>query len=152
VPHQAFIPAPHQHINSCDGEIQTYCDTKFAGSGVKSDVDSEKLERIFSKSNSTKLFSNRYIAQKYVFSTLYSTIPHDKSKPGLINTIENCFSHKTGKGKYSYLVISHQKHYFVKYHPDCTHKYSEVEIKKMLEFLIDNVYVAVGGHVLQQSV
>jgi hypothetical protein len=33
-------------------------------------------------------------------------------------------------------VIS-QKHYmyFVKYHPDSTHKYSEVEIKKMLEFL-----------------
>jgi hypothetical protein len=43
-----------------------------------------------------------------------------------------------GKGN-----ISHQKHYFV--------KYSEVEIKKMLEFLIDNIYVVVGGQVFQQS-
>jgi hypothetical protein len=47
-------------------------------------------------------------------------------------------------------VISHQKHYFVKYHSDSTHKYSEIE--KMLEFLIDNIYVVVGGKVFQQSV
>jgi hypothetical protein len=59
-----------------------------------------------------------------------------------------------GKGKYqyAYLVISHQKHYFVKHQSDTMHKYSEVEIKKMLEFLIDNIYVVVGGQVFQQSV
>jgi hypothetical protein len=33
-----------------------------------------------------------------------------------------------------------------------TLKYSEVEIKKMLEFLIDNIYEVVGGQVFQQSV
>jgi ribosomal protein L18E len=49
-------------------------------------------------------------------------------------------------------VISHQKHYFVKYYSDSKHKYSEVEIKKMLDFLIDNDYVVVGGQVFQQSV
>jgi hypothetical protein len=32
------------------------------------------------------------------------------------------------------------------------HKYSEAEIKKMLEFHIDNIYVVVGGQVFQQSV
>jgi hypothetical protein len=32
------------------------------------------------------------------------------------------------------------------------HKFSEVDIKKMLEFLIDNIYVVVGGQVFQQSV
>ena len=59
---------------------------------------------------------------------------------------------KNWKRKYAYLVISHQKHYFVKHHSDSMHKYSEVEIKKMLEFLIDNIYVVVGGQVFQQSV
>jgi hypothetical protein len=34
------------------------------------------------------------------------------------------------------------------YHSDSMHKYSEVEIKKMLEFLIDNSYAG-GGQVLQ---
>jgi hypothetical protein len=58
---------------------------------------------------------------------------------------------KIGKG-YSYLVISHQKHYFVKYHSDFKHKYSEVEIKNMLEFLTDDIYVVVCRQVFQQSV
>ena len=88
----------------------------------------------------------------YDFSTLYTTIPHDKLKSRLLDIIDSCFFNKNGKRKYSYFVISHQKHYFVKYHSDSTHKYSEVEIKKMLEFLIDNIYVVVGGQVFQQSV
>jgi hypothetical protein len=49
-------------------------------------------------------------------------------------------------------VISHQEQYFVKYHSDSTHKYSQVKIKNMLEFLIDNIFVIVGGQVFQQSV
>jgi hypothetical protein len=42
-------------------------------------------------------------------------------------------------------VFSHQKQYFVKYHSDSMRRYSEVEIKKMLKFLIDNIFVVVGG-------
>jgi hypothetical protein len=42
-------------------------------------------------------------------------------------------------------VISHQKHYFDKYHSDSTHKHSEVQIKKMLEFFIDNIYIVVSS-------
>jgi hypothetical protein len=88
----------------------------------------------------------------YEFSTLYTTIPHDKLKFRRLDIINNCFVNKNGKRKYAYLVISHQNHYFVKHHSDSIHKYSEVEIKKMLEFLIDNIYVVVGGQVFQQSV
>jgi hypothetical protein len=40
---------------------------------------------------------------------------------------------------------------FVKYLSDSTHKCSKAEIKKMLEFLIENIYVVVGGQVFQQS-
>jgi hypothetical protein len=87
----------------------------------------------------------------YYFSTLYTTIPHDKLKSRLLDIIDSYSFHTHRKRKYSYLVISHQKHYFAKY-SDSTHKYSEVEIKKMLEFLIDAIYVVVGGQVFQQSV
>jgi hypothetical protein len=41
--------------------------------------------------------------------------------------------------------------YFVKYHSDSTHKYSEVDIKKTLRFLIDNIYAILGGQVFQLS-
>jgi hypothetical protein len=36
--------------------------------------------------------------------------------------------------------------------PDYTHEYSEDEIKKMLGFLIDDIFVVVGGQAFQQSV
>jgi hypothetical protein len=75
------------------------------------------------------------------FSTLHTTIPHEKLKCRVFNTIDNCFFHKNGKRKHSYQVLSHQKQCFVKYHSDSTHKYTEVEIKKMLEFLIDIEYI-----------
>jgi hypothetical protein len=55
---------------------------------------------------------------------------------------------KNGKRK----MISHQNNDFVKYHSDSTHTYSKVEIKKMQEFLIDNILVDVGVKVFQQSV
>jgi hypothetical protein len=65
----------------------------------------------------------------------------------LISLITVSFT-KMGKGN----MISHQKRHFVKYHSDSTHKYSEDEIKNMLEFFIDNTFVVVGGQVFQQSV
>ena len=88
----------------------------------------------------------------YDFSTLYTTIPHDKLKNKLFEIIDSCFFAKNGKRKYAYLVISHVNNYFVKNHSDSTHKYSEVDIKKMLEFLIDNIFVVFGDRVFQQTV
>jgi hypothetical protein len=35
---------------------------------------------------------------------------------------------------------------------DSTHKYSEVGVKKMLEFLIDNIFVVFGYQAFQQTV
>jgi hypothetical protein len=67
--------------------------------------------------------------------------------------IYNCFFfNKNWKRKYLYLAISHQKQYFVKYHSDSTHTYYEIEIKKILDFLISNIFVVIGGQVFQQSV
>jgi hypothetical protein len=79
------------------------------------------------------------------------TLPHDKLKSRLLDIIDKCYFNKNGKRKYSYLVISHHKHYFVTYHSDSTCKYSEVEVKKMLKFLIDIIYVVAERQVFQQS-
>ena len=88
----------------------------------------------------------------YDFSTLYTTIPHDKLKSRLSDIIDSCFFNKNGNRKFSYIVIGNRKHYFVKTHSDCPHKYSEVQIKRMLDFLIDNIYVVFGDQVFQQTV
>jgi hypothetical protein len=94
-------------------------------------------------------FSQINSIKTYDFLTLYTTIPHEQLKSRLFDIIDNCFFNKNEK-----IIFSDQssKHYFIRYHSDSSHKYSEVEIKKMLEFLIDNIFVVVGGEVFQQSV
>ena len=69
--------------------------------------------------------------------TLYSTIPHQKLKDRLTSIIRNAFIFKT---------------YFVKEHSDSKNKYSDDDIIKMLEFLIDNIFVVFAGKVFQQRV
>ena len=88
----------------------------------------------------------------YELSTLYTTILHNKLKTRLFHIIDSCFFNKNRKRKYSYIVISQSRNYFVKHHSDSTHKYFEVDIKAILEFLIDNIFVMFGNQVFQQTV
>ena len=61
---------------------------------------------------------------------------------------------KNGNRRYKYLVLGHEEwlSYFVKEHSDSKHKYSEDDIIKMLEFLVDNISVVFAGKVFQQIV
>ena len=78
--------------------------------------------------------------------------PHDKLKSRLFQIIDNCFLNKNGTRKYKFLVVGKQDTYFVRNHSDCPRKYSEADIKSLLGFLVDNIYVVFGDHVFQQSV
>lgn len=44
-----------------------------------------------------------------------------------------------------------QKNYFVKHNSNSTHTYSEANIKRILEFLIDSIYVVFRDQVFQLS-
>ena len=66
--------------------------------------------------------------------------------------IRNSFMFKNGNRRYKYLVLGHEESYFVKEHSDSKHKYSEDDIIKMLEFLVDNIFVVFAGEVFQQIV
>ena len=59
---------------------------------------------------------------------------------------------KNGNRRYIYLVLGHEESYFVKEHSDSKHKYSEDDIIKMLEFLVDSIFVVFAGKVFQQIV
>ena len=85
-------------------------------------------------------------------STLYTTIPHQKLKERLTSIIRNAFIFKNGNRRYKYLVFGHEETYFVKEHSDSKNKYSEKDIIKMLEFLVDNIFVVFAGKVFQQTV
>ena len=90
--------------------------------------------------------------QTFDFSTLYTTIPHNKLKARLRDTINSAFTTTNGKHRYQYIVVNYNKTYFVKNHSDSKNKFSANDIIRMLEFLIDNIYVEFGGEIFQQVV
>jgi hypothetical protein len=52
-----------------------------------------------------------------------------------------------------YLVLGRDRFYLVqKKHSDSTKAFSETDIINMLAFLIDNIFVMLGGRVFQQTV
>ena len=66
--------------------------------------------------------------------------------------IDQCIVKQNGNPRYEYLVLCKKKMaYFVREHTACAYKYSEGDIVKMLDFLID-IFVEFGGRVFQQSV
>ena len=83
--------------------------------------------------------------------TLYTTIPHDKLQNRQASIIRNSFVFKNGDHdrRYKHLVLGHEESYFVKEQSDSKNKYSEDDIIKMLEFLVDNIF---AGRVFQQIV
>ena len=90
--------------------------------------------------------------KSFDFSTLYTTIPHQKLKSRLATIIRNSFIHKNGYRRYKFLVLGREGPYFVKEHSDSKHKYTEDDIVNMLEFIVDNIFVVFGGKVFQQIV
>ena len=59
---------------------------------------------------------------------------------------------KTGKIRYEYIVVSYNSTYFVKDHSNAKHKYTENDIIRMIDFLIDNIFVECGGEIFQQVI
>ena len=101
----------------------------------------------------SRSLSSVFSIKTYDFSTLYTTIPHSKLKSRLKDIIYHSFINKTtGKRRYKYIVITNTSSYFVKYHSDAKHKYTEDDIVNMLDYLIDNIFVEFGGEMYQQVV
>ena len=88
----------------------------------------------------------------YDFSTLYTTIPHSLLKSRLAILIKNAFLHKNGSRRYKYIVVNYNTSYFVKNDTEARQKYTEVEVINMVHFLVDNIFVELGGHIYQQIV
>ena len=131
--------------------LQKYCETAYSRSGINQmwilKNSKELLEHLKSPT-----FNRVTSIKSFDFSTLYTTIPHQKLKDRLTSIIRNAFIFKNGNRRYKYLVLGHEETYFVKEHSDSKSKYSEDDIIKMLEFLVDNIFVVFAGKVFQQTV
>ena len=131
--------------------LRKYCETSYSRSGIN---------QMWVLKNSKELFEHlQYPNYNHItsiksfdFSTLYTTIPHQKLTSRLATIIRNSFIHKNGNRRYKFLVSGRKGPYFVTETSDSKNKYTEDDIISMLEFLVDNIFVVFGGKVFQQIV
>ena len=86
------------------------------------------------------------------FSTLYTSIPHDLLKSRMNSITNNAFKHKNGGTRYTHIKVCRNKSYFTSDPLNGDNKYTADDICKMIEFLVDNIYVRFGGQLFQQMV
>jgi hypothetical protein len=110
--------------------LKRYCPTAYYRSGVNQMwilKNSKELLEILKSHGFSKIDT----IKTYDFSTLYTTIPHNKLKSWLFQIVDFWFLNKNGTQKYKFLVTVKQDAYFVRHHSDSPYKYSEVNIKGM---------------------
>ena len=66
--------------------------------------------------------------------------------------INNAFKHKNGATRYTHIKVCRNKSYFTSDPLNGDNKYTADDICKMIEFLVDNIYVRFGGQLFRQMV
>ena len=68
------------------------------------------------------------------------------------NIINNAFKHKNGATRYTHIKVGRNKSYFTSDPFSGDNKYTVNDICKMIEFLVDNIYVRFGQQLFRQMV
>ena len=134
-----------------DGLVR-YSNTKTSHNGVNN---------MWILKNSTSLLSSldqldvhrATSVETFDFSTLYTSIPHDLLKSRISNLVYNAFRKKDGSVRDTHVKVTREKWYI-------THDingggdgmYTSDNICKMIEFLIDNIFVQFVGPLFRQMI
>ena len=90
--------------------------------------------------------------QTFDFSSMYTSFPHNLFKSPMNSIINNAFEYKNGATRYTHIIVKRNKSYFTSDPLNCDNKYTASDICKMIEFLVDNIYVKFGRQLFQQMV
>ena len=87
------------------------------------------------------------------FSTLYTSIPHDLLKSKISNLVHNAFRKKDGSVRYNHIKVTRAQGYFTHdINGRGDNMYTADNICKMIEVLIDNIFVQFGGRLFCQVI
>ena len=127
--------------------LQKCSDTAYARSGINQMWILKNYKELLENLKALSLHSVNSI-KSFDFSTLYTTIPYNKLKA----IVNQCFFHKNGNRRFQYVVIGYKDTYFVRDHSNAPQKYTDADVIKMLEYLIDSIFVEFGGRIFQQTI
>ena len=131
--------------------LEKYCSIKTSHTGVNN---------MWILKNSTNLLSSlshlgvhrATSIQTFDFSTLYASIPHDLLKSHMNSIINNAFKYRNEATRYTHIKVGRNKSYFTSDPLNGDNKYTANNICKVIEFLVDNIYVRFGGQLFRQMV
>ena len=82
--------------------------------------------------------------QTYDFSTLYTSIPHNLLQSPITALIHNSFKRRNGSNRYTHINLRVERGIFIDtINPGGDNLYTADQICRMVEFLIDNIFVEV---------
>ena len=134
-----------------DGLVR-YCNTKTSRNGVNN---------MWILKNSTSLLSSldqldvrtATSVQTFDLSTLYASIPRDLFKTRISNLVHNAFRKKNGSVRYTHIKVTRAKGYFIHdINGGGDKMYTADNICKIIEFLIDSIFVQFGGRLFRQVI
>ena len=123
-----------------DGLVR-YCNTKTSHNGVN----------MWILKNSTSLLLS-YDQLDVRTVTSVETYPHDLLKSRVNNLVHNAFRIKDENVRYTHIKVTRTKGYFTDINGGRNGMYTADNICKMIEFLIDNIFVQLGGCFFRQMI
>ena len=91
--------------------------------------------------------------QTFDFSTLYTSIPHDLLKSRISNLVHNAFRAKDGSVRHTHIKVTRAQGYFTHdINGSGDNMYTADNICKMIEFLIDNIFMQFGWRLFHQVI
>ena len=91
--------------------------------------------------------------QTFDFSTFYTSTPHDLLKSRISNLVHNAFRKKDGSVRYTHIKVTRKEKVYIYTHDingSRDSMYTADNIYKMIEFLLDNIFVQFGGRLFHQ--
>ena len=134
-----------------DGLVR-YCNTKTSRNSVNN---------MWILKNSTNLLSSvdqldvhtATSVQTFDFSTLYTSISRDLLKSRISSLVHNAFRKKDESVRYTHTKATRAQGYFTHdINGSGNNMYTANNICKMIEFLIDNIFVQFGGSLFHQAI
>ena len=89
--------------------------------------------------------------QTYDFSALYTSIPHNLLKSRITALIHNSFKRRNGSNRYTHIKIT-SGNFIDTINLGGDNLYTADQICRMVEFLIDNIFVMFGGYLFRQAI
>ena len=134
-----------------DGLVR-YCNTKTSRNGDNNMWFLKNSTSLLSSLNQLDVRTATSV-QTFDFSTLYTSIPHDLLKSRISNLVHNAFRKKDGSVRYPHIKGTRAKGYFTHdINGSGNGMHTADNICRMIEFLVDNIFVQFGGRLFRQMI